>query len=250
MKKILLVLFIFIHCIGFCQDEIHEKAPFKNTIRYNLSKPSILGFGNIIFGYERILSDNRSFTIDFGLNRLPVFEIKNENSESDLFLLLPGGKNRGLQISADYRFYLKSENKYKAPRGVYLGPYYSFNTFNRSKDWELSTSNLDGIVGSNLGIKIHTIGAELGYQFQLSKRFLLDFVLFGPGVGFYSLKTDFDSNLDPEDSELIIGQINDFLLAKFPGFNSLADGSGFDKSGSLSVGSLGYRFMINIGYRF
>lgn len=250
MKKILFVLFIFIHGRGFCQDEIHDKAPFKNTIRYNLSKPSILGFGNIIFGYERILSDNRSFSIDFGLNRLPVFERKNESSESDLFLLLPGGKNRGLQISADYRFYLKSENKYEAPRGVYLGPYYSFNTFNRSKDWELSTSNVDGIVGSNLGIKIHTIGAELGYQFQLSKRFLLDFVLFGPGVGFYSLKTDFDSNLDPEDSELIIGQINDFLSAKFPGFNMLADGSGFEKSGSLRVGSLGYRFMINIGYRF
>jgi hypothetical protein len=89
-----------------------------------------------------------------------------------------------MQLSADYRFYLKSENKYKAPRGVYIGPYYSYNTFNRSKDWELSTSNFEGVAGSNLGIKIHTIGAELGYQFQLSNRFVLDFVLLGPGVGF------------------------------------------------------------------
>jgi len=247
MKKILLMVFIVIPSLSFCQNEIQDISPFKNTIRYNLSKPTIFGFGNIIFGYERILSDNRSFSIDFGLNRMPVFENKNENNQ---ITLLPGGKNRGLQISADYRFYLKSENKYKAPRGVYIGPYYSFNTFNRSKDWELSTSNFDGIVGSNLGIKIHTIGAELGYQFQLSKRFVLDFVLFGPGVGIYNLQTDFDSNLNPEDSELILGQINDFLSTKFPGFNSVTDGSGFDKTGSLRVGGLGYRFMINIGYRF
>jgi hypothetical protein len=250
MKKILLMVFIVIPGMVFCQNEIQDLTPFKNTIRYNLSKPTIFGFGNIIFGYERILSENRSFSIDFGLNRLPVFDNQNENTQNNQITLLPGGKNRGLQLSADYRFYLKSENKYNAPRGVYIGPYYSYNTFNRSKDWELSTSNFEGVAGSNLGIKIHTIGAELGYQFQISKRFVLDFVLFGPGVGFYNLKTDFDSNLDPEDSELILGQINDFLSTKFPGFNSLVDGSGFDKSGSIRVGGLGYRFMINIGYRF
>ena len=244
------MVFIVIPAMGFCQNEIQENTPYKNTIRYNLSKPTVFGFGNIIFGYEHILSDNRSFSIDFGLNRLPVFDNQDQNIQNNQIRLLPGGKNRGLQLSGDYRFYLKSENKYKAPRGVYIGPYYSYNTFNRSKDWELSTSNFEGVAGSNLGIKIHTIGAELGYQFQISNRFVLDFVLFGPGVGFYNLKTDFDSNLDPEDSELILGQINDFLSTKFPGFNGLVDGSGFEKSGSIRVGSFGYRFMINIGYRF
>jgi hypothetical protein len=95
MKKILLMVFIVIPAMGFCQNEIQGNTPFKNTIRYNLSKPTILGFGNIILGYERILNENSSFSVDFGLNRLPVFKNQNVNTPNNPITLLPGGKKQG-----------------------------------------------------------------------------------------------------------------------------------------------------------
>ncbi|WP_194975970.1 DUF3575 domain-containing protein [Aquiflexum lacus] len=248
LKKLIFLVLVMIPTFVFSQIESIEQKPLQNTIRYNLSKPTILGFGNIIFGYERIISETRSFSLDFGFNRMPAFD--NEGNENDMISLLPGGKNNGIHFSADYRFYLKSENKFKAPRGVYIGPYYSFNTFNKGKNWNLTTTNFDGIVGTDLGIRYHTIGAELGYQFQLSKRLVLDFVLFGPGIGFYKLDVDFNSTLDPEDSALVLEHINELLSNKLPGFNTLIDGSGFEKTGTVKAGAFGYRLSINIGYRF
>jgi len=247
-NKIIFIALVMVPFLSFGQDEVESNDQFKNTIRYNFSNPAIFGIENVIIGYERVINSNRSFSFDIGLNKLPGFgSLISENNE---VLLQDGGRNRGFHLSADYRFYLKSENKYKAPRGVYIGPYYSFNSFNRTNNWELSTSDFDGLVGSDLGIRIHTIGAELGYQFQLSKRFMLDFVLFGPGLGFYKARVDFDSTLDPNDSALLLQQINDLLSAKIPGFNTIIDGSGFEKTGVANINSLGYRFMINIGYRF
>lgn len=248
LKNLIVLALVMIPSFVFSQKESIDLKDFQNTIRYNLSKPTILGFGNVIFGYERILNESRSFSLDFGFNQMPAFP--NEGNENDMISLLSGGKNTGIHFSADYRFYLKSENKYRAPRGVYIGPYYSFNTFNKSKNWELTTTNFDGIVGTDLRIRYHTVGAELGYQFQLSKRLVLDFVLFGPGIGFYKLDVDFNSTLDPEDSALVLEHINEFLSSKFPGFNTLFDGSGFEKTGSVKSGALGYRFSINMGYRF
>lgn len=249
-KRIIFIALVLIPYLSYGQQEIESQEEFKNTIRYNFTNPLIFGIENVIFGYERILSNNRSLSIGIGMNKLPGLGVGNLGSESNGVLLLNGGRNRGIHISADYRFYLKSENKFNAPRGVYIGPYYSFNSFNRSNNWELTNSDFEGTVGSDLGLRIHTIGAELGYQFQLSRRFMLDFVLFGPGLGIYNANVGFDSTLDPNDSALLLQQINDILSAKIPGFNTIIDGSGFEKTGVAKINSLGYRFMINIGYRF
>jgi hypothetical protein len=249
-KKIIFLALVMTPFLSFGQEEIETNDQFKNTIRYNFTNPVIFGIENVIIGYERVINPNRSFSIDFGLNKLPGFGVGSLINENNEVLLQDGGRNRGIHISADYRFYLKSENKFKAPRGVYIGPYYSFNSFNRTNNWELTTSEFDGIVGSDLGLRIHTIGAELGYQFQLSKRFMLDFVLFGPGMAIYNAQVDFDTTLDPSDSAILLQRINDLLSAKIPGFNTIIDGSGFEKSGVANINSLGYRFMINIGYRF
>jgi hypothetical protein len=45
---------------------------YKNVIRYNLSGPLLFGFDNyIIFGYERIVNANQSFSINVGVVGLP-----------------------------------------------------------------------------------------------------------------------------------------------------------------------------------
>lgn len=103
----------------------NSSKEFKNTIRFNVTNPLIFGGKSLIFGYERILKNNKSFSINIGQAALPNLE----NGFSDEFRAKTVLSEKGFHISGDYRFYLASLNKYNAPRGVYIGPYYSFNSF-------------------------------------------------------------------------------------------------------------------------
>lgn len=95
----------------------------KNTISFNITNPSIIAPKFITVGYERILKNNQSFMVQMGSFSIPRFT----QSISDSLGLNTDYKDKGFHASIDYRFYLKKENKYSAPRGVYIGPYYAYN---------------------------------------------------------------------------------------------------------------------------
>lgn len=221
---------------------------YKNTVHFNLTNPLIFGNQSIIFGYERVLNNHQSFSINIGQTGFPRLNIINTDELKVQSLL----KESGFHISGDYRFYLSKENKYNAPRGVYIGPFYGYNYFNKDHSWLLnsSTSNFYGNVNSDLSLRIQTLGLELGYQFIFWKRVSLDMILLGPGVGFYSLKAKLDTDLSTEDSQLFFEKLNDVLSDKFPGYNATIGEGEFKKTGSRSVTSLGFRYLIQIGYRF
>jgi hypothetical protein len=244
------LLLIIIGIPAVAQNDQEVQKEYKNTIRYNISSPSILGFENIIFGYERILGNHHSFSFEIGQNKLPYFVVGEEGSRTEGLDLTSNNKGSGLHIAGDYRFYLKSENKFNAPRGVYIGPFYSFNTFNRNNGWELNSEEFQGNFETDLYLRIHSIGGELGYQFQLGKRLMLDLTVFGPGIGFYKVEANSNTNLSPEDERLLYEKINEILSEKFPGFSNVITGDGFERTGSSNTIGYGYRFMLNIGYRF
>jgi hypothetical protein len=248
--SLILSLFLLISISSFAQNESEESKEFKNSIRYNISTPSILGIGNIILGYERVLEKNRSFTLAVGLNKLPFLNADIDETGDSGVKLSGNGNNVGFHISGDYRFYLKSENKFDAPRGVYIGPYYSFNSHNRGNEWALDTENFNGNASTDLFFRIHSIGGELGYQFLLGKRILLDFTMFGPGLAFYKAGIGFNTDLNGEDESLLIERINEILSERIPGFNNIFTEDGIEKVGATNTTSLGYRFLINIAYRF
>jgi hypothetical protein len=251
IKRTVLFLLFLSSFIGSAQNTEESVTPereFKNTIHFNITNPLIFGDKSIIFGYERVLSKNQSFTVNIGRTGFPSLNLIN----TDELKVQRTLKESGFHASADYRFYLAKENKYNAPRGVYIGPYYSYNSFNKENAWLLNstTSNFDGNVNSDLSLNIHTVGVELGYQFIFWKRFSLDLILIGPGVGFYSLKAKLDTDLSAEDSQLFFEQLNDALSDKFPGYNGAIGEGEFKKTGSRSVTSVGFRYLIQIGYRF
>lgn len=223
---------------------------FKNTIRFNVTNPLIFGGKSLIFGYERQLKNNRSFSINIGQAAIPNLEKGFSDEFREKTVLSQGG----FHISGDYRFYLSKLNKYGAPRGVYIGPYYSYNRFSKGQDWQYTDedSNTKNI-NSDLSLKIHQVGFELGYQFVFWKRFSVDLILMGPGVASYKVKASAEGNLTDAERELFFEKLNQALKDKFPGYSGSvgdnADGE-FEKNGSVSTTSLGYRYMINVGYRF
>ena len=153
-KKIFKNLFIFVFiflCASKMSAQINDtvvkpEREFKNTIRFNITNPLIFGGKSIIFGYERVLKNNRSFSINIGqtgfpsLNLVSSEELKANSIRSE----------KGLHLSADYRFYLGKLNRYDAPRGVYVGPYYGYNSFEKKHNWTLNSDTFQGNVVSNL----------------------------------------------------------------------------------------------------
>lgn len=243
--KILIALFIGLYSLSlFAQTE----PRYKNTIKYNFTNPLIFGSKTIIFGYERKVSDNQTFSVNGGTIYFP--RIFSTNLLSNTVNLEKGGSERGLSLSADYRFYLKKLNAFKAPRGVYIGPFYSFNSFDRTNNWTFNNGSINEKAQTDLGFTIHTVGFELGYQFVFWKRFTLDMVLIGPGIANYKLKAAISSTLTVEDKKKLFDALNNFLQNKIPGYSQVIDSGEFVKSGSTNTTTAGYRYVMTIGFRF
>jgi len=229
---------------GLASNAEPVKKLRKNSILINISNPLLISSGFQVIGYERILRNNQSFTVNIGTFSLPKFV----SGLADSLGVNADFKDNGFHFSADYRFYLKKENKYGAPRGVYLAPYYTYNHLNRENSW-----NLEGVadkVFTNLKFNIHTIGAELGYQFVFWDRVALDMILLGPGFGFYNVKAEIGTTLNPDEESKLFQKLNEILADKIPGYNKVIEAGEFSKKGSNNVKGPGFRYMVRIGYRF
>lgn len=219
----------------------------KNIIRYNLSSALIFGFDkSVILGYERVLKPHQSISINAGTVALPRIV----SIATDSISFKKDAKNNGFNLSLDYRFYLAKENKYYAPRGVYIGPWYSYNKFARDNTWNLLNSSDQKTATSSVDFNIHSFGVEVGYQFVFWDRLALDLVMIGPGMGIYNVKAKFDGNLTEEEREQLKQVVTDVLENKFPGMNFVFDNKQLNANGALNVTSLGYRYIIHIGFRF
>jgi hypothetical protein len=251
MKKVILSLLIltgFQLAVTAQKDSTKAKKNYKNTIRYNITNPIIFGGKSQVFGYERVINKRQSFSINIGSQGFPSLNlISNDSIKANTIL-----DDKGFNFSADYRFYLSKENKYGPPRGVYIGPYYSYNKFENKRSWTV-TSTAGGApkaVDATTSLSVNTVGFEMGYQFILWNRVSLDMILAGPGVAGYNFKAELGSNLSQADKEKLLGAINDALAEKFPGYGFVIDETDFQKKGTEKTTSFGFRYMIMVGFRF
>lgn len=230
-------------------DSNKQMPLYKNIIRYNLSGALIFGFGNyIVFGYERMVAPRQSFSVNVGRAALP----KLINIETDSFRVQHEGKRTGYNLSVDYRFYLAKENKFAAPHGLYLGPYYSYNHFENDKRWTHVNRIATNQINTTTKLNIHTIGFELGYQFILGKHLAIDVVMVGPGLGFYKYNALFEGNvtMNAGTKNQVLDALKQWLIQKFPGMNTVFGDKEFDAHGILKTSDVGYRYIVHIGYSF
>jgi len=230
----------------FGQQSQPNKKALKNTVRVNITNPIILGDRYFALGYERIIFSNQSASINLGRFSLPKFS----NINSGDLTLQKGYKDRGFHVSVDYRFYLKNLNKYNAPRGIYIGPFYSYNHLNRLNKWNYTSDTFQGDIDSDLTLNIHSFGFQLGYQFVFWRKLSLDLILFGPGMGFYNAKASLNIELSPDDKAEFYDKLNELLTEKFPGYNQIITNTEFNKKGSFSLASFGFRYIVHLGFRF
>jgi hypothetical protein len=236
-------------CFGQDQQERPDKTfkHKKNVIRYNLSGAMLFGTNHyVVFGYERVIRSNQSISINFGRIALPKFIGINTDSGS----LQKDLKNSGYQVSIDYRFYLRKENKFDAPHGLYIGPYYSYNRFMRDNEWHYKKNAGNSFLDAHTDLKINTVGFQLGYQFIFWKKVTLDLLMIGPGIGFYNYKTSVDSSVDAATKEQLYEALEQLLTQKFPGMNYVFSDKKIEANGSIKTTNLGYRYIVHIGFNF
>ena len=106
-------------------------------------------------------------------------------------------------------------------------------------------------VETETSLRFNTVGFEMGYQFVFWNRLSLDLVLIGPGIATYNLKAAINTdNLSEADKIKFYEKINAALSEKFPGYAWAVDESEFQNKGSTNTTSLGYRYVVQVGFRF
>jgi len=78
----------------------------------------------------------------------------------------------------------------------------------------------------------------------------LDLVMIGPGLGFYHYKVELDSNVSAETRQNVYEGLEQLLQQKFPGMNYVFSDKHISGDGNIRTNTLGYRYIIHIGYVF
>jgi hypothetical protein len=238
---------------GFCQkktDTVPPRYPepiHKNVIKFNPT-PMLLwsNVRNLTFSYERLVTNNQSFTFQAGYLEFPAIF-------SDTIARIVAITSRskwGMNLGAEYRFYPLSRNRRPAPDGLYIGPYASYYGFHFSNGFDVLNTTIDQNAKVTGNIHIVNVGLSLGYQFIFWKRFSLDMLLFGPSFSYYSADMRFEGSLD----ETQIEDINDDVIAelkrRFPIISTLISGETLHRSGARAALSLGFRYSVQFGFHF
>lgn len=243
------IVFIFASVLLISSIKVFSQSTprdFKNSVKFNVSN-TLLYDNSYQFSYERIIKENQSLNVFVGYQEFPLITIDLDDVDFD-----KKSNRTGFSVGADYRFFLGSINKYKGPRGVYLAPFISFFQFGTDRDISYTNPDTGVVSTANLSSKFNltNVGGELGYQFVLWDRFVIDCVLFGPSVTRYKFNTKLDNDIPGLDENEVFQKVIEAIKDKFPGIEGITGDEGIEKKGVQSVTAVGFRYNISIGYRF
>lgn len=236
-------LTLSIHQANAQQADDYEER--KNTIKIDVTG-DLYYRRSAIFSYERLTKPNQSFAFTAGYMEFPKLTSLGDNIKSTRDV-----KRSGFKVGGEYRFYLAKENKYSAPRGVYIGPYLSYLSFTNQRNIESTLESGEvksGFLKTDLDVM--NIGVQLGYQFVLNNRWTIDLVFIGPSVSRYAAKLSIDGNYNIDEEELLQNEIIQKLISKFPLLEDLIQDKTVDANGKLDSWAYGYRYQFLIGYHF
>lgn len=248
MEKLIKVFVFFglllISATSFGQKE--DSLSRRNVIKYNLSAPALYG-GALLFQYERVLNPNRSLSVQVGHITLPELLGRFENIQK-----ISDEEKVGYNVTIDYRFYLAKENKYNAPRGVYIAPYASVHSFRNTKNFEIKNAETNEFEPVELNSKVNILsaGVALGYQFVVWERMTLDFLVVGPSISNYDVKMTLDGDLPPVELDENLQLIIEHIVDRVPFIGSLLEDRVAEFDGRSNLSSMGFRYSVGIGFRF
>jgi hypothetical protein len=242
MKKLICILGLCVMALPVLSQKSADTLVRKNTIKLDLT--SYWLFRNALnFTYERVTKPNQTVSVTVGYQEFPL-----TSSLGQRISVKQDNKKNGLKFGGEYRFYLAKENKYSAPHGVYIGPYFAFNRFNNERLLEVDNNGTPEEATLTSNFSVLNVGFQLGYQFVIRDRWTIDLIFIGPSVSNYRYKLALEGGTF--DSEDIQNEIILDLIERFPLLKEAIDENEAISKGKLDVWSYGYRYQLHIGYRF
>jgi hypothetical protein len=222
------------------------KPYHKNVIKFNPTPMLLWSKKNVTFSYERILNRNQSIALSVGYLEFPSLFKDTIGS----LLAITGREKYGINLALEYRFYLFKRNSRPAPDGIFIAPYTSYYGYHFKNNVNVLNTTLDSAATVKGNFYIFNVGVELGYQFVFWKRLTLDFVLMGPSISYYGGGLDITGNVNFEQLETTHKELYDKIKAKYPLIGDFVVNKSFKKNGKLDLFSLGFRYLIQIGFHF
>jgi hypothetical protein len=243
MKPLLLVgLLGMLSFAGQSQDSLSMPGR-RNTVKVDFTSYALYRQA-LVLSYERVTKPNQSMVFTAGLQEFPTIL----NFGQGIFVNRDVSSS-GYKLGFEYRFYLRKENKYAAPRGVYIGPYLSYVSFSNRRDLTINVNETDEFASLDTKFNIINPGVQLGYQFVLNNRWAIDLVFIGPSMSNYRGRMTLDGtgNFDPDE---IKNEILQNLIDRFPALEQLVSGETVERDGRINTWSYGFRYQIHVGYHF
>ncbi|MFV0346241.1 MAG: hypothetical protein ACK5IQ_08365 [Bacteroidales bacterium] len=182
MKTKLFLSVLFTLCYGFSGiAQIKE-----NVVKWNLVN---LSLGSLSLGYERALNEKNSVNLNVGI---PI----GAGMPSALGEALVGddytiskSKLNNFHIRAAYRHYTGQQS---VPKGFYYEPSLKYQTLSPdvkgSGDVNVSGTNVFANIEADATLSTFTAGFQIGYQFLIADRVIIDLGIFGLEAGMGKLK--------------------------------------------------------------
>ena len=226
---------------------INIKQPIhKNVIKFDPTPMFLWSWKNLTFSYERILNPKQSIALTLGYLEFPSLFKDTIGS----LLAITGREKYGINVALEYRFYLGKRNSRPIPDGVYLAPFASYYGYHFKNNVDVMHTTLDSAGAVKGNFNIFNVGVELGYQFVFWKRLTLDFVLIGPAMSYYTGGVDFSGNINLDQLQEINADLYNKLKEKYPMIGDFVVNKSFKQNGKLNLFSVGFRYLVQIGFHF
>ena len=258
MKNVAIFL-LFCLSLNVCtsqEDPIEDPREIYKE-RKNIPKfaPTGLVFGNFQFQYERVL--NRKFSMALTYSTIPQGDlpfkdviskaVESEEEEDDINRYIENTSLKYSSFTPELRIYFGDGYG----KGFYLAPFYRHSEYS-IKDIEIyydSDSGGEETMDTKGNISTNTFGLQIGSQFNLGSRLVLDWFIIGPhyGSGKGDLVGITEESLTENEQENLSGVLDeiDFPIGDFSHeVNSKGAKINIDGPwGGIRAGlALGYRF--------
>jgi hypothetical protein len=222
------------------------KPIHKNIIKFNPTPMMLWSKKNVTLSYERIVNPRQSIALTVGYLEFPsLFQ-----DTIGKLIAITSREKKGINIALEYRFYLMKRNLRPTPDGIYIAPYFSYYGYKFKNNIDLLYTSIDSAGQVKGNFYVYNLGVELGYQFVFWKRVTLDFVLIGPCMSYYGGGVDINGNLNFEQLAEINQELYNKLKEKYPMIGDFVVNKSFSQKGKLDLFSVGFRYLVQIGFHF
>jgi len=241
MKKLLSTVIILCSVLNINGQELKDSKETKNEIGIEISD---LLDGALQLKYERLLGEHISVSLGVGykgenglisLSGLDTEKIKTNDITYS-----------GLKLIPEVRYYLNKNGKYGMD-GFYFGAYLKYSNYQSDLVGTYINDALESFpIKFDADIKVTSIGLMVGYKLPISKKLSIDFLIAGPGTGFYKFSFVNKKDLPDEFYEDFNKALENYSL-----FDLLNGDFRFEAANKNSkFNLLSFRYGISLGYSF